>query len=280
MPSFYSSKLLEDRIAEINHDIPIIIIENSKDIQLKKKLENNFQNVKVIIPHENLGWGKAVNLGIKESKTQMVFISQPDVKLIDDCVNKLIDCTKNFKDFSLLAPLDLNNKDFTNYEIYESYQKINKNNKFRLEEVDYVDLSWLINKDNWLKELNTIVEIGKLTKINLQRVTQLFNKTNQFNLTTRRLSEDEIKNYYSSVENNLITIDVKDKFGKLWYSKGDFLAPCTDEVALEVEVWDFVAREFLGPNAVKALKHHPKRTKHTEPLPKRSKRLQTQLRNF
>lgn len=149
MPSFYSSKLLEDRIAEINHDIPIIIIENSKDIQLKKKLENNFQNVKVIIPHENLGWGKAVNLGIKESKTQMVFISQPDVKLIDDCVNKLIDCTKNFKDFSLLAPLDLNNKDFTNYEIYESYQKINKNNKFRLEEVDYVDLSWLINKDNF-----------------------------------------------------------------------------------------------------------------------------------
>ena len=60
----------------------------------------------------------------------------------------------------------------------------------------------IINKDNWLKELNTVVEIGKLTKSNLQRVTQLFNKTNQFNLTTRRLSEDEIKKYYSILKKN------------------------------------------------------------------------------
>ncbi len=73
----------------------------------------------------------------------------------------------------------------------------------------------IINKDNWLKELNTIVEIGKLTNGNLKRITQLFNKTNQFNLTTRRLSEDEIKKYYSIDENHLITIDVKDKFGQL-----------------------------------------------------------------
>ena len=73
----------------------------------------------------------------------------------------------------------------------------------------------IINKFNWLKDLNTIAEIGQLTESNLQRVTQLFNKTNQFNLTTRRLSADEIKKYYSSNENILITIDVKDKFGHL-----------------------------------------------------------------
>lgn len=73
----------------------------------------------------------------------------------------------------------------------------------------------IINKVDWLKELNTIVEIGTLTQENLQRVSQLFNKTNQFNLTTRRLSEDEIKKYYSNDKNNLITINVKDKFGQL-----------------------------------------------------------------
>ena len=79
IPSFHSSKLLEDRIAEINNKISIIIIENSQDESLKKKLENNYKNVKVIIPQKNLGWAKAVNIGIKESKTQMVLISQPDV---------------------------------------------------------------------------------------------------------------------------------------------------------------------------------------------------------
>ena len=73
----------------------------------------------------------------------------------------------------------------------------------------------ILNQDDWLMELNTIIDIGNLTNENLQRVHQLFNKTNQFNLTTRRLSEDEIIKYYSKDENELITIDVKDKFGNL-----------------------------------------------------------------
>ena len=148
IPSFYSSKLVEERISEIKSYIPIIIIENSLNFEFKKKIENKHKNVKIIIPKENLGWAKAVNIGIKESKTQMVFISQPDVKLIDNCVDKLIECVKDFKDFSLLAPRDLNNKVYTNYEIYKSYQKPDNKNKFFLEEVDYVDLTWLINKDN------------------------------------------------------------------------------------------------------------------------------------
>ena len=36
IPSFYSSKIIEDRIIEIGEKIPIIIIENSRDLELKK----------------------------------------------------------------------------------------------------------------------------------------------------------------------------------------------------------------------------------------------------
>lgn len=149
MPSFHSSKLIEERVLEIDSKTPIIIIENSKDVELKKRIENKYKNVKIIIPQENLGWAKAVNIGIKESKTQMVFITQPDLKLIDGCLNKLAECVKEFKDFSLLTPYDLNNKYFKNYEIYKSYPKLSHKNQYHLEEVDYVDLSWLINKDNF-----------------------------------------------------------------------------------------------------------------------------------
>jgi len=132
IPSFYSSKLIEERILEIDKKIPIIIIENSRDLEFKKKIESKFQNVKIIIPEENLGFGKAVNIGIKESKTDMVFLSQPDVKLIDNCINKLIECVKDFKDFSVLTPYDHNNEHFTNYEIYNSYKEINNMNQFML----------------------------------------------------------------------------------------------------------------------------------------------------
>ena len=152
IPSFYSSKLIEERILEIDKEIPIIIIENSRDLEFKKKIESKYQNVKIIIPDENLGFGKAVNIGIKESKTNMVFLLQPDVKLIDNCINKLIECIEDFKDFSILTPYDKNNELFTNYEIYNSYEDIKNANQFLLKEVDFVDLTWLINKENFDNE--------------------------------------------------------------------------------------------------------------------------------
>ena len=95
IPSFYSSKKIEERITEIGKSVPIIIIENSKDLDFKNKIEREFENVKVIIPNENLGFGKAVNIGIKEAKTKMVFLTQPDVKLIDNCIDKLFIALSN-----------------------------------------------------------------------------------------------------------------------------------------------------------------------------------------
>ena len=149
MPSFHSAPLVEKRITEVDQNIPIIIIENSKNISLKSRVEKKFKNVKVIIPEENLGWGKAINLGIKQSKTQFVFITQPDVKLIDNCVNKLIDCIKNFKDFALITPEDTNNEIYKNYETENNSTHEPKNNDYQLKEVEYVDLTWLINRTNF-----------------------------------------------------------------------------------------------------------------------------------
>ena len=149
IPSFYSSKLVEERIHEINKNVPIIIIENSRDQDFKKKIERTFDNVRVIIPDENLGFGKAFNLGYKEAKTKMVFFTQPDVKLIENCIDKLIECVKEFKDFAIITPNDTNNEIFTNYEVYNKYEDTKNQNQFLLKEVDYVDITWLVNKDNF-----------------------------------------------------------------------------------------------------------------------------------
>ena len=41
--SFHSQHLILDRIKEIGTNVPIIIVENSKDTELKKKLNLNIQ---------------------------------------------------------------------------------------------------------------------------------------------------------------------------------------------------------------------------------------------
>ena len=43
IPSFHSSQLIEERINEIDKEIPVIIIENSRDFEFKKKLKINLK---------------------------------------------------------------------------------------------------------------------------------------------------------------------------------------------------------------------------------------------
>ena len=149
IPCFHSEKIIEDRILEIGKKFKILIIENSKNSNLKKKLESIYKNVEVILPNENLGWGRAANLGIISSKTDFVFLTQPDVKIIDNCIEKLNDLVNHFKDFTVITPHDVGNSNFINYEVYRNYPKENVVKNFRLEQVDHVDLTWLINKSNF-----------------------------------------------------------------------------------------------------------------------------------
>ena len=58
-----------------------IVVENSKNIELKKDLENNYDNIEVIM-NENLGMGASNNVGIHLSKTKYVYILNPDNKTI------------------------------------------------------------------------------------------------------------------------------------------------------------------------------------------------------
>ena len=150
IPSFFSSGLLEERIKEIDNSFEIIIIENSRDFNLKKELETSYKNVKVIIPDKNIGYPAAFNLGISLSINQYIFLTQPDVKLINNCLEKLSELVKKFDDFTIITPYDIGNKDYFNYEIYKKYPPL-KNNDYLLEQVDSVDLTWLINKKNFDK---------------------------------------------------------------------------------------------------------------------------------
>ena len=70
--SFYSKNLIEKPISQINDEIPIIVVENSMDVSLKK-LESKYPNVTVIIPDENTGNGGGANIGLRLAKLNMLF---------------------------------------------------------------------------------------------------------------------------------------------------------------------------------------------------------------
>jgi len=69
--------------------------------------------------------------------------------------------------------------------------------------------------DTWLSKLDTHLRIARIDSSNIARVAQLFNKTNQLNLSTRRLPDSEILAWSNAPKRSMIAVSATDKFGEM-----------------------------------------------------------------
>jgi FkbH-like protein len=67
--------------------------------------------------------------------------------------------------------------------------------------------------DSFLQGLEMEMQIGPVARVDLARVTQLINKTNQFNLTTRRHTQAEVEAMLADPEVLAFCVRLKDRFG-------------------------------------------------------------------
>ena len=79
--SFKSDEKIKDCLNSINTNCKVLIIENSNDIEFKKRIEKEFINVECILTGENLGYGAANNIGLKKVTTKYALILNPDTFL-------------------------------------------------------------------------------------------------------------------------------------------------------------------------------------------------------
>ena len=69
------------------------------------------------------------------------------------------------------------------------------------------------NLQDFLKQLNISVKIKKADEYTIPRISQLTLKTNQFNLTTRRYQEEDIRKFVSDKNKLVECAQIQDKFG-------------------------------------------------------------------
>jgi FkbH-like protein len=67
--------------------------------------------------------------------------------------------------------------------------------------------------EDWLAQLDLRVVVETLNDANLERAAQLFNKTNQMNLSTRRLNATELMAWSKATGNQIWTFRIADRFG-------------------------------------------------------------------
>ena len=102
--SFFSKNIIEKPISQIPSDVPIIVVENSQDVELKNDLEKKYQNVKVIIPDLNTGNGGGANVGLRQANSKYVLYLDVDVELNNNTLEILYFYANKIKDFSNIIP--------------------------------------------------------------------------------------------------------------------------------------------------------------------------------
>jgi FkbH-like protein len=70
------------------------------------------------------------------------------------------------------------------------------------------------NIEEYLSSLEIKLQLSNKNKTNFERLIQLTQKTNQFNLTTKRYGIGDMEHFYSSDEYDVIDLEVEDRFGK------------------------------------------------------------------
>ena len=102
--SFKSENKIKECLNSIDKHCKIINVENSNNVDYKSQIENEFKNVKCILTGENLGYGKANNIGLKEVKTKYALILNPDTKLYPETLNSFISLANDIKNFAIIGP--------------------------------------------------------------------------------------------------------------------------------------------------------------------------------
>ena len=102
--SFKSEKKIRNCLNSIDRQCKVVNVENSNNQDYKRKIEEEFKNVKCILTGDNFGYGKANNIGLKEVKTKYALILNPDTELFPDTLEIFLNLANERKDFAIIGP--------------------------------------------------------------------------------------------------------------------------------------------------------------------------------
>jgi FkbH-like protein len=157
-------------------------------------------NISGIAQQLNLGLDSLVFIDDNPAERALVSGQLPDVT-VPEVGNDPIDYLKIVDSEGYTEPVRLSSDDLTRAKYYQSDRQRE------------VAKSSFKNYDDFLLSLKMHAEIKPFSPAYLERITQLTNKTNQFNLTTRRYSLAEMEQLMKSSNDITLYGTLSDRFG-------------------------------------------------------------------
>lgn len=179
---------------------PDMILKESDLVAFKASWNRKDTAIRELATELNLGLDSFVFFDDNPAERLLVRENIPEVTVVDvpTDVSEYVSALDSLR---LFETIGLSNEDSLRTAQYQ------QNAKRKAAEQNVQDY------DEYLKALEMQATCERFTDSNINRVTQLINKTNQFNVTTRRLSIEEVKARKNGVEYFDLAIRLRDKFG-------------------------------------------------------------------
>lgn len=86
----------------------IIVVDSASSIETRNVVIDEFKNIKLIPFKENVGYTRGNNAGIKESCGDYILLLNPDIILLNNCAEEMMNFLEQNKNVGLIGPQLLN----------------------------------------------------------------------------------------------------------------------------------------------------------------------------
>lgn len=195
-------------VSKNEETIALTAIENHKEMVLRKtdfvawkiNWKDKAQNILELTTELKIGLNSVVFIDdnpverarVKESLPSVFVPEMPNDKLLFPSYLQSLNC---------FPSLPLSNED------------LNRNIYYKNEKIRNQSLNQFQSMEDWLATTNIKITAEKVNDSNFNRVVQLLNKTNQMNLATRRMTENELLILLEQKSNLFYAFSLSDRFG-------------------------------------------------------------------
>lgn len=194
-----NSKNNRDEILDIMENHPYMLLKPAYFSCIKINWRDKASNMIEIANEINIGMDSLVFFDDSPVERGCIKALLPDVKVVDvpADTSRYADALESLADFETLG---ITAEDLKRNESYESGKK----RKQYLEQIK--------NLDEYLAGLETRISVEYANSFNIPRIAQLFQKTNQFNMTTIRCRQQDIEEMAASCDHLVFSCSTADKF--------------------------------------------------------------------
>jgi FkbH-like protein len=196
-----NSKNNQKDAMKVINEHPHMILREKDFSCIKINWNDKISNMKEISNELNIGLDSIVFFDDDPVNRELLRMSIPEINTIElpEDPSTYAQILRNLNDFNTLKITKDDTERKIMYGQEQNRQKLESNTE---------------NLNEYLKKLNIKIKIKLDDKITISRMSQLILKTNQFNLTTKRYQEEQIKEF---VEDKTMVVgcsEVEDKFGE------------------------------------------------------------------